>query len=30
MCQNDKNTIHDGVITTMHKYDKQSALEIIH
>ena len=26
MCQNDKNTIHDGVIKTMHTYDKQSAL----
>ena len=30
MCQNDKNTIHDGVIKTMHKYDKQGALELIH
>ena len=30
MCQNDKNTIHDGVIKTMHEYDKQSALETIH
>ena len=30
MCQNNKNTIHDGVIKTMHKYDKQRALETIH
>ena len=30
MCQNDKNTIHDGVIKAMHKYDKQSALETIY
>ena len=33
MCQNNKNTIHDGVIKTMHKYDKHefnSYLETIH
>ena len=29
MCQNDKNTIHDGVSKTMHKYDKQSDLDTI-
>ena len=30
MCQNDKTHIHDGVIKTMHEYDRQSASETIH